>query len=82
MSTKCPDSGIQVGSVLPKRTIYRLGLASDAHFIHTVATTFEAPFFYLNIPYSLLKLKLSVYFMNKIRVLANSNGFYFCLTFY
>ena len=42
---KCPDSGIQVGSVLSKGTIYWLGLASDANFIRAVATTFDAPIF-------------------------------------
>ena len=35
---KCPDSGIQVGSILPKGPIYCLGLASDANFICAVAT--------------------------------------------
>ena len=45
MSIKCPDSGIQVGSVLPKGTIYWLGLASEANFICAVATIFDVPFF-------------------------------------
>ena len=47
MSIKCPYSGIQVGSVLPKGTIYmyRLGQASDPNFIYAVATAFSAPFF-------------------------------------
>ena len=45
MPIKCPDSGIQVSSVLPKGTIYSLGLASDANFICVVATIFDAPFF-------------------------------------
>ena len=41
MSIRCPDSGIQVGSVLPKGPIYWLGLASDANFICAVATIFD-----------------------------------------
>ena len=43
MSIKCPDSGIKVGPVLPKGTIYWRGLAkSDANFIRAVAITFGA----------------------------------------
>ena len=56
MSIKCPDSGIQVGSVLPKEPIYCLGLASDANFICAVARL----------------LKSSVYIINQIRDLTNS----------
>ena len=64
MSIKYPDSGIQVGSVLPKETIYRLSPACDVNFIYA-----ELPHLVLN--FSVKKptynlLKLSVYFINKI----------------
>ena len=90
MSIKCPYSGIQVGSVLPKGTIYmyRLGQASDPNFIYAVATAFSAPFFgpkkkkkKKNFTYSILKSR--VYFIRKIWDLTNSNDMqFFFLTFY
>ena len=59
--------------------LYWLGLASDANFICAVATTFDAPFYCwkktktttTKFAYSLLKS--SVYVINKIRDLTNSN---------
>ena len=76
MSIKCPDSGIQVGSVLQKAIIHRLDLASDANFNRTVATTFSAQFFFrkkqTNLIY-LLSIRSCVYFMTKIWDLTNSN---------
>ena len=91
MSIKCQDSGIQVGSVLPKGAIYRLGLASDANFNYTVATTFGAPFFFpkkkkkkkkKKTKFSYSSLKSSAYFINKIWDLTNSNDMQFFLTFF
>ena len=77
---KCPNSGIQVGSVLPKGPIYWLGLASDANFICAVATMQLLP--YLMLHFSVEKkhtpkftyrlLKSSVYIINQIRDLTNS----------
>ena len=43
MSIKCPDSGIKVGSVLPKGK-NDLSPASDEHFICALATMLRAPF--------------------------------------
>ena len=80
MSIKCPDSGLQVGSVLPKGTIYLFGLASDANFICAVAATFYAPFFCRIRPppkFTCNLLKSSVYVINKIRDSTNSNDMHF-----
>ena len=83
MSIKCPDSGIQVGSVLPKGIIYWLGLASDANFIRAVAITFGAPIFLSKTKFTYSLLKSWEYFMNKIWGLTNSNDMQIVLlTFY
>ena len=63
---KCPDSGIQVGSVLP-------------NFICAVATTFDATFFCRKktTKFTYTFLKSSVFVINKIQDLTNSNDMHF-----
>ena len=78
MSIKCPDSGMQVGCVLPKGNNILIGLASDANFICAVATIFDTPFFventhtHLNIHTDYL-LKSSVSVVNQMWDFTNSN---------
>ena len=79
---KCPDSGIQVGSILPKGPIYWLGLASDANFICAVATMQWLAYLMLHFSvekkhtpkYTYRLLKSSVYIINQIWDLTNSYG--------
>ena len=79
MSVKYPDSGIQVGFVLPKGTKYVLGLASVANFIRAVATIFGALFFCRKrkTKFSYTLLKSSVYFVSMIWDQTNSNDVHF-----
>ena len=75
ISIKCPDSGIQVGSVLPKGTIYSLGLASDVNFICALLQ-------YLMLHFSFEKKTTpKLTYRNQIRDLTNSNNMHIFLTF-